>query len=181
MTGKTQFEKILEPGSIGGVGTRNRMIKTASGYGLAEADGTIGNASIALYERMAKGGVGLIIFEFTAVEHPRGARRPTSPEARIDHDRYIAGFKELTKAVHKHNCPIFLQIMHAGPWYAPDEPKEVLGERVSSSALTEAEFRRIGELVPPNPILPRELSPAEVEELDCQVWRRSREGTKSGV
>ena len=180
MAGSTKFREDTGAGLIGGVGTRNRMIKTASGYGLAEADGTIGNASIALYERMAKGGVGLIIFEFTAVEHPRGARRPTSPEARIDHDRYIAGFKELTKAVHKHNCPIFLQIMHAGPWYAPDEPKEVLGERVSSSALTEAEFRRIGELVPPNPILPRELSPAEVEELIVKFGDAAERAQKAG-
>ena len=124
MSRKASFEKLMEPGYIGGVRTRNRIIKTALGYGLAEPDGTIGERSTALYERMARGGVGLIVFEFTTVEYPRGARRPTSAEARMDDDRYIGGFSKLTDAVHKHGCPIFLQIMHSGPWYVPDEGRE---------------------------------------------------------
>lgn len=181
MMSKTKFMKLLQPGFIGRVQTRNRIIKTASGYGLAEKDGTIGAASIALYERMAKGGVGLIIFEFTTVEHPRGARRPTEAgSTRIDNDRYIAGYSELTKAVHRQGCPIFMQIMHAGPWYAPDERPEDLGGRVSSSALTEEEFREIGELVPPNPVLPKELSLSEIEELVDKFGQAAERAQKAG-
>jgi 2,4-dienoyl-CoA reductase (NADPH2) len=180
MTSKTEFAKLLEPGFIGRVRTRNRIIKTASGYGLAEADGSVGAASVGLYERMAKGGVGLIIFEFTAVEYPRGARRPTTGEARIHDDKYIPGYSELTKAVHKHGCPIFLQLFHAGPWYSPEERPEDLGERVSSSALTEAEFREIGEMVPPNPVLPKELSLGQIEELIDKFGRAAERGQKAG-
>jgi 2,4-dienoyl-CoA reductase (NADPH2) len=175
-----RFEKLLEPGFIGAVQTKNRIIKTASGYGLAEADGAIGPASVALYEKMARGGVGLIIFEFTAVEYPRGARRPTTGEARIHDDKYIAGYRELTKAVHAHGCPIFLQIMHAGPWYAPEERPDDLGGRVSSSALTEAEFREIGEMVAPEPVLPKELSLSEIEELVDKFGKAAERGQKAG-
>jgi 2,4-dienoyl-CoA reductase (NADPH2) len=176
----SRFDKLMEPGRIGKVRTRNRIIKTASGTGLAEPDGTTGAATRALYESLAKGGAGMIIFEFTTVEYPRGARRPTSAEARMDDDRYVPGFKELTEAVHKHGCPIFLQIMHSGPWYAPDEPREVLGERVSASALSEAEFRAIGELVPPDPVLPRELSLDEVEDLIKKFGDAAERAQKAG-
>ena len=31
------------------------------------------------YEAMAKGGVGLIIYETTSIEHPRGNHRPPTP------------------------------------------------------------------------------------------------------
>jgi 2,4-dienoyl-CoA reductase (NADPH2) len=180
MVKMAQFEKLMEPGYIGRVRTRNRIIKTASGTGLTEPDGTIGAAIRAFYERMAQGGVGMIIFEFTTVEFPRGARRPTSTEARIHEDRFIAGFSELTEAVHKHGCPIFLQIMHSGPWYAPEEPREVLSDRISASALSEAEFQEIGELVPPNPVLPREMSITEIEELIDKFGKAAERGQRAG-
>jgi 2,4-dienoyl-CoA reductase (NADPH2) len=170
----------MEPGQIGRVRTRNRIIKTASGTGLAESDGTTGEATKALYESFARGGVGLIIFEFTTVEYPRGARRPRSTEARMDDDRFIAGFSNLTKTVHKYGCPIFLQIMHSGPWYAPDEPPEILGDRISASTLSEAEFRAIGEFVPPNPVLPRGLSLAEIEELIDKFGQAAERAQKAG-
>jgi 2,4-dienoyl-CoA reductase (NADPH2) len=180
MSRKADFEKLMEPGYIGGVRTRNRIIKTASGYGLAEPDGTIGERSTALYERMARGGVGLIVFEFTTVEYPRGARRPTSAEARMDDDRYIEGFSKLTDAVHKHGCPIFLQIMHSGPWYVPDEGREVLGDRVSASALPESEFRELAELQAPDMIMPRELSIAEIEDLTGKFANAAERAQRAG-
>ena len=121
-----------------------------------------------------------MIFEFTTVEFPRGARRPTGSDARIHDDRLIPGFSELTKAVHKHGCPIFLQIMHSGPWYAPDEPRESLVDRVSSSALTESELRHSYEIVPPNPVLPKELSIAEIEELIDKFGKAAERGQKAG-
>jgi 2,4-dienoyl-CoA reductase (NADPH2) len=180
MAVREQYQRLLEPGFIGRVRTRNRIIKTASGYGLAEPDGSVGNASIALYERMAKGGVGLIIFEFTTVEYPRGARRPTSAEARMDDDKYIAGFSRLTKAVHDQGCPIFLQIMHSGPWYVPQEGRAILGDRISASALSGEEFRGLAELQAPDMIIPRALSIAEIEDLINKFAQAAERAQKAG-
>lgn len=180
MTSMKKFEKLMEPGYIGQVRTRNRIIKTASGYGLAEKDGSIGAASRALYERMAKGGVGLIIFEFTTVEHPRGARRPSSVDTRLNDDRYIPGFSELTNAVHKQGCPIFLQLMHSGPWYVPEEGSDLLGDRISASALPENEFRELAEIVAPDMILPREASIAEIEDLIDKFAKAAVRARKAG-
>jgi len=180
MTRKEEFGRLMEPGWIGSVRTRNRIIKTASGYGLADADGTMGEAPRAIYERMAAGGAGLIIFEFTTVEFPRGARRPTGTDSRMHDDRLIPSFSELTRAVHKHGCPIFLQIQHSGPWYAPDEPRELVVDRVSSSALTDSQLRHRYEVVPENPVLPRELSLADIEELIDKFGQAAVRAQKAG-
>ena len=180
MADRTKFVKLLEPGYIGRVRTRNRIIKTASGYGLAEPDGVQGEVSIDLYEAFAKGGVGLIINEFTAVEHPRGRRWPSGAEARIDDDRLIPGFSEVTKAVHKHGCPIFLQLFHAGPWYAPNEDPNKVGDRIGPSTYTPEEFRAIGDDVPENPIVPREMSLADIEEVIDSFAKAAMRGQKAG-
>jgi 2,4-dienoyl-CoA reductase (NADPH2) len=179
MTKRTKFEKLLEPGYIGRVRTRNRIIKTASGTGLVDPGGIQGEAMKAYYEPIAKGGVGMIICEFTVVEYPRGTRRMAG-QSRIDDDRFIPGFSELVKAVHKQGCPIFLQIMHSGPWYYKDESPEALGERLSSSALTEAEFLKIGYHLPPHPIMPREMTLADIEEIIDKFGQAAERGQKAG-
>ena len=65
MSGKKGFEKLLEPGQIGRVKTRNRMIKTANsvGYQSDKWDGNITQKHLDFYEALARGGVGLIIAE----------------------------------------------------------------------------------------------------------------------
>ncbi len=180
MAGKSQFERLLQPGNIGKVRTKNRIIKTASGSGLAEPGGIQGERIKAYYETMAKGGVGLIINEFTTVEYPRGARRPSVTESRIDDDKFIPGYIETTNAVHKHDCPIFMQIMHSGPWYAPDEPHAMLGDRMMPSALTEAEFREVGEGIPANPLMPREMTLADIEEIIDSFGKAAVRAQKAG-
>jgi 2,4-dienoyl-CoA reductase (NADPH2) len=174
------FERLMMPGYIGRLRIKNRLIKTASGYGITEPDGTVGETSLGLYENMAGGGVGAIIYEFTTVEHPRGARRPTATETRMDDDHYIPSYSALTNVVHKHDCAFFLQIMHAGPWYAADEPRESVGERVAPSALTEKEFRDMGENVPENPVMPRELTLPEIEEIILKFGDAAVRGQKAG-
>ena len=43
----TKFEKLLEPGYIGKVRTRNRMIKTANGTSFIETSGYVGDRALA--------------------------------------------------------------------------------------------------------------------------------------
>ena len=70
------FEKLLEPGNIGKVKTRNRLIKTASGTSFIEPTGFVSNRMIAYYESLARGGVGLLIVESCGVEYPLGVQHP---------------------------------------------------------------------------------------------------------
>jgi 2,4-dienoyl-CoA reductase (NADPH2) len=140
------------------VRTRNRIIKTASGTGLVEKDGTAGERAIAYYENIARGGVGLFIYEYCSVEYPRGMLR-ASYTAHLSDDRYIPSYTNLVDAVHKQGCPFFMQLMHSGPWYQEAMGFENRGDRVGPSDISRDEL-------PPGLFTPvRALTTAEVEGL----------------
>jgi len=123
MAGNTAYQKLLEPGYIGSVKTRNRIIKSGSGMFMWHEDDTHMRPEVkAMYGGLARGGVGLIIVEAPAVDYPWGTRRRA--RYRIDDDKYIDGLKELTEVIHSYGCPTFLQFNHDGPWQAhlPSEP-----------------------------------------------------------
>ena len=184
MTNRSRFEKLMEPGTIGGVRTKNRIIKTASGGGLVEKDATAGEAIRSHYESLAKGGVGLIIFEFCAVEWPRGANRPGFMNATIHDDKFIPGYSELTKAVHKHGCPIFVQLYHSGPWFIPGEAAVDPGDRIAVSVLTDDDFpsREHSSLSHRELSIAkaRELSIADIEALVNTFGKAAERAQKAG-
>jgi 2,4-dienoyl-CoA reductase (NADPH2) len=109
------YNKILEPGFIGSVKTRNRIIKSGAGMLMWHEDDVHMREEVkAYYERFAQGGVGLCIVEAVTVDYPWGARYRN--RYRIDDDKYIQGLGELVDVIHKHNCPTFLAMNHDGPW-----------------------------------------------------------------
>jgi len=130
-----RFEKLMEPGMIGPVKTRNRIIKTANGTSFMEEDQTVGPRMIAYYERLAKGGVGFLVVESCGVEYPLGIQHVhyfedgsyEGVQLHFDDDRFIPSFQRLTEAVHKHGCPVSIQFQHSGPWnptgLLPRDPK----------------------------------------------------------
>jgi 2,4-dienoyl-CoA reductase (NADPH2) len=154
----------MEPSSIGRTRTRNRIIKTASGAFYLEPTGHVGERSHAYYETIAKGGVGLLIVESCGVEYPLGVQH--SIQFHLDEDKYIPGYRQLTEAVHKHGCPVFLQLQHAGPW----NPTGLMPKRDtrSASALTKSE------LPGPDFDVPRGLTLAEVKEY-VDIWAKAAE------
>jgi 2,4-dienoyl-CoA reductase (NADPH2) len=164
MSDKARFKKLLEPSCIGKVKTRNRLIKTASGAFFIEPTGQLGERAKAYYETIAKGGVGLLIVESCGVEYPLGIQHPI--QFHLDDDKYIQSYSELTQAVHKHGCPIFLQFQHAGPW----NPTGMLPKRDTraASALTK------NELPGPDFDVPRGLGLAEVKEY-VDIWAKAAE------
>jgi 2,4-dienoyl-CoA reductase (NADPH2) len=110
-----KFNKLLEPGYIGKVRTRNRIIKTGAGTFLWNENETrMNKAILAYYESLARGGVGLLIVESPTIDYPAGAR--WRDRYRIDDDKYIDGLSELPRLIHKYNCPTFMQMNHDGPW-----------------------------------------------------------------
>ena len=184
MARSSRFEKLMEPGYIGRVRTRNRIIKTASGGGLVERDGTVGETIRSHYEALAKGGVGLIIFEFCTVEWPRGSNRPGLMGATIHDDKFIPGYSELTKAVHKLRCPIFIQLYHSGPWFIPGEGTVDVGEKIAVSIITENDFpsRELSDLSHRELSIAkaRELTLADIEELIDTFAKAAVRAQKAG-
>jgi 2,4-dienoyl-CoA reductase (NADPH2) len=160
-----RFERLLEPGYIGRVRTRNRMIKTANGTSFIEPTGYVGDRALAYYEAMAKGGVGLIITESCGVEYPLGVQHPPV-QFHLDDDKYIPSYAELVRVIHKQGCPCFIQFQHAGPW----NPTGLLPKRdtKAASTLTEAE------LPGPGFAVPRAMRHDEVLEY-VDIWAKAAE------
>ncbi len=110
------FDSVTKPGKIGSVEIKNRFVMPAMGSGHSEVDGTVGEESMGYYEARAKGGFGLIITEYCAVD-PKGLGALN--ELRIYDDQYIPGFKKLADIAHRYGAKIFTQLHHGGRWSDP--------------------------------------------------------------
>jgi len=75
-------------------------------------DGAITDLNIAHYEARARGGVGLLILETSAVAWPIGATSLHQPA--LSDDRFIPGLSRLADAVHHHGSKMVVQICHHG-------------------------------------------------------------------
>ena len=82
------------------------------GVEIVEADGSVREPVVRYYEERARGGAGLLITENTAACYPRGAN--TANEIAVSHDKYVEGLEQLTRAVHRHDTKIAIQLAHHG-------------------------------------------------------------------
>jgi 2,4-dienoyl-CoA reductase (NADPH2) len=176
MSDNSRYEKLLEPGCIGSVRTRNRIIKTGAGMLMWHEDDVHMREEVkAFYEGMARGGVGLIIVESPTIDYPLGAR--WRQRYRIDDDRFIEGLKELVDVIHKHGCPTFMQMNHDGPWQAhlPFEPNPLFdGPPIAASAVSvkiENDFHNE---------VPRALTIPEIEEIVDKFANAAVRAQKAG-
>ncbi|WP_097093365.1 oxidoreductase [Novosphingobium sp. Chol11] len=128
---------LTTPGQIGMLTLPNRIIVTAMGVSLAEADGTVGQRLIDYHVAQAKGGAGLIIMGVTGVAWPVGAVQPN--QTAISDDRFLPGLTKLTEAVHAAGGRIAAQLHHGGlvaghsaqdghPLWAPAYPPPFAGD-----------------------------------------------------
>ncbi len=133
-----RLEKLMEPGTIGSLHTKNRIIKTAAGTGYADKNGNPTDRMADFYAGIAKGGAGLVIVENCAVEWPRGTHViPTG--FRLCDESTVPLHARMVDAVHKQDCPIFVQLMHAGPWIAK-LPGLGPQERITASTISEEDM-----------------------------------------
>ena len=102
---------LFEPGRIGPLEVRNRLVRAGTSETMAGARGEVTDELIALYETLAKNGVGLIITGHLYC-HPRGQYAPQ--QTGIYSDDLIPGLSRLTEAVRGHGARIFAQVAHAG-------------------------------------------------------------------
>lgn len=103
---------LLSAGRIGSLELRNRIIVTAMGVSLSEADGHVGDRLLAYHEAQAKGGAGLIITGVAGVAWPVGAVQPN--QTAISDDRFLPGLQALTERAHRHGAKIAVQLHHGG-------------------------------------------------------------------
>jgi 2,4-dienoyl-CoA reductase (NADPH2) len=181
MAAKVGFEKLLEPGKIGNVVTKNRIFKTGAGSTLGDGSGKVTTRHKAFYGAIAHGGVGLIVVEAPTIDHPPAAGIASGGGTflRFDTDEFIPSLRELVDLIHKYNCPTFMQMMMGG---ATESAPGVQG--VSSSYLTPAEIKERQPYhkayLVDNPQSPRELTIEEIEGLVAKFASAAERASKAG-
>jgi len=106
------FKHLFSPINIGTMEVRNRIVMPPMTTGFGAPEGTVTERYLDFYEARAKGGVGLVIVEATAVNAAR--KYGLNPVGLYD-DSQIPSWSELAKAVHSHGARLTTQFMDPGP------------------------------------------------------------------
>lgn len=107
-----QYDSLLQPGLIGPMKLKNRMIMSAMGLNTGTPDGLITDEEIEYYRQRAAGGVGLIQVGSATIGHPEFVVAPR--ESAISDDKHIPQLKKLADTLHKYNCKLSVQLHHGG-------------------------------------------------------------------
>ncbi|MBA7599337.1 NADH oxidase [subsurface metagenome] len=107
-----RFRKLLEPGRIGKMELKNRIVQSAMGTSLEREDGFVDDRIKDFYEERAKGGVGLIVMGIGAIDHPDGKVLPG--QLGLSEEKFIPGLKEMAEAVHRHGAKLAIQLQRGG-------------------------------------------------------------------
>ncbi len=145
------FKRLFEPGQIGHMQVKNRIVMPPMGTGYHDKGGYVSQRFTDYLEARARGGVGLIIIEVTA---PSLECNVSGYQLTLGDDSYIPGFRDLAEVVHRHGARIAVQLQHSS-WELRN------GERVQvgPSAVT-VPARVMGVSGTP----PHELTPDEISQ-----------------
>lgn len=106
---------LFSPVQLGRVQLQNRIVMAPMTRARANEDGTPGKLAARYYGERAS--VGLVITEGTQPSDD-GQGYPATPG--IYTDAHVAGWREVTDAIHAHGARVFFQLMHAGRMSHPD-------------------------------------------------------------
>jgi 2,4-dienoyl-CoA reductase-like NADH-dependent reductase (Old Yellow Enzyme family) len=104
------MKSLFDQTCIGSIHLKNRLIRSATGDHLA-LEGHVTEEVLALYEDLAKGGVGTIITGFAKV---LDFKKPFFEMLSIHDDSFIGEYKKLTDMVHSYGTNIILQVVYCG-------------------------------------------------------------------
>jgi mycofactocin system FadH/OYE family oxidoreductase 2 len=107
----SELSHLFSPIKIGNVEIRNRILQSAHITNFAEG-GLPTERHLRYYEARAKGGIGLIIQEATAVNMHTGLH-----SSAVSHgwkEGFTDRLRKISEAVHAHGAKLFLQLAHGG-------------------------------------------------------------------
>ncbi len=104
-----EFQKLFEPGRIGKVVARNRIVMAPMGTGF-DHGGFVTDAMADFYARRARGGVGIVVTEAAAV-HVSG-HIPSLLD--FYDDRFLEGMARMAAAIQANGALAFCQLNHPG-------------------------------------------------------------------
>jgi 2,4-dienoyl-CoA reductase-like NADH-dependent reductase (Old Yellow Enzyme family)/thioredoxin reductase len=116
------FKRLFEPGQIGQMQLKNRIVMPPMGTGYHDEGGYVSQRFTDYLEARAKGGAGLIIIEVTA---PAVECNVRNLQLTLGNESYIPGFKQLADVVHRHDAKIAVQLHHSSWELMNGEPVQV--------------------------------------------------------
>jgi 2,4-dienoyl-CoA reductase-like NADH-dependent reductase (Old Yellow Enzyme family) len=158
------LEAVLAPIRLGGVQLRNRIVSTSHQTGLVHQNLPTDDL-IAYHEARARGGVGAIFLEATAV-HPTGLLTDHTLGGFLP--AIVPSYRRLTQAVKAHGARLFVQLFHGGREQIADAPRP---PAVAPSAVPSPRFK----------CEPRSLTAAEIRELIAGYADAARHAVEGGL
>lgn len=146
------FPKLTEPGRIGSLIVRNRIVSSPMITGYATRDGMVTDRLLKFYEEKAKGGVGLIIVEYAYVDLK--ASISAHCQLGVYDDTCIIGLAQLAEIMQQNGAKTCVQIEHCGRQKFIGTYPMVAPSRVPWE-----------ELVAMGGVIPTELSIEEIHEI----------------
>lgn len=102
---------LLTPYELGGVELANRFVHSATTESMVGLDGKVSDRLVERYERLASGGIGLIVPGAMTVQ-PSG--KHFNLGIGIYTDEMVPGLRRLASAMHERGAKVFFQLNHAG-------------------------------------------------------------------
>ena len=130
------YPKLFSEGRIGPLVLKNRGIMMPMATDLADKDGLVTKRQIRYYQERAKGGLAMIINEYTGVDDVDSI--PSIHNLRIARDYHTTAMEELVDAVHMYDCKIVAQLHHGG---ATSNPQFTRRQNLAPSAVPIADGR----------------------------------------
>jgi len=167
-----KFSHLFKQTQLGPYTLRNRIVLPPLTRSRSDQPGNIPNQLMAQYYAQ-RSGAGFMVTEGTQIE-PRGQGYAWTPG--IHSAEQIAGWKQVTKAVHDAASIIFCQLWHVGrvshtslqpDQQAPIGPSDLIADTVKVFIETAPDQGALAD-----PSEPRALSTAEVEEL-VQMYKQA--------
>jgi 2,4-dienoyl-CoA reductase-like NADH-dependent reductase (Old Yellow Enzyme family)/thioredoxin reductase len=109
---KKNFPKLFEPGWIGNIPLKNRVIKAPQHTGLANPDGSVTERMLRYYKDVASGGVSMVIVEYAWIDND--ASRASPCQLGISSVDHIPGLSLLAQTIQANGAKAAIQISHAG-------------------------------------------------------------------
>jgi len=147
------FEKLFEPGKIGSMRLKNRIVMMPMGNGFMEnPDGGFSRRVRDYFEARAKGGTGLIMTGSTLMTRVTESEPRKAISTLFLDNTYVGGASETCDAVHRHGAKICIQLTAGDgrlwtwgptPVSSSDGLPSVFDPNVKSRAATTKEVEKI--------------------------------------
>jgi len=106
------METIFEPLKIGYLQIKNRIVMPPMSTRLSNTDGSVSPRLIEYYRERSRGGVGMIIVEYSYIDE--NASKAAVCQLGVYNDNLLPGLSDLAETIKFYGAKAFLQICHGG-------------------------------------------------------------------